>query len=127
LRATNEKLGFVLKFPKLIAQGKVVEEEVEGEKIKKRVNPFLDLVLSSSLEGEAFEKMVAELAGAMGTTPPATVATTQGAIPPGNPQPTVAVTADDLARQRNEARDSGDYSLASELNLQLLELQSKTS
>lgn len=122
------KLRFVMAYPALT--NAVVEETVkkeDGTEAVVRKNPYLDLLLSSTLGGEQFEAMVADLAQAVRSkvpqgTPPAPPTTT-GATPAGGPAPTTPTTHEELKRQREEAWAAGDTNLQSALNLQMLELR----
>jgi len=80
--ARAARLEILMGYPSLVAAQ--VEEEFTpegGEPQKRMVNPFLNLVNSTGLEGQALVTELGRLSAAIGTpaTPPAVVA---GAVPP---------------------------------------------
>lgn len=115
LQNQNAKLQAVLKYPQLVNQVAVVETKGDdGKTTKERKNPFVDLVLNSTLTGQAFLGMLEDLAGrlavsaAPGSTTPGVSPLHMTILPPA---PVQATTLEDLKRQANEASLAGDTDL----------------
>ncbi len=119
LQDQNAKLQAVLSYPQLVNQVQEVEtKDGDGKITKERKNPFMDLVLNSTLSGKAFLGMLEDLAGRLAVpasptgAPPTTSPLHMTTLPP---TPVQATTLDDLKRQANEASMAGDYPLFFEL------------
>lgn len=130
LQSQNVKLQAVLKYPQLVNQVTVVETQGDdGKTTKERKNPFVDLVLNSTLTGQKFLGMLEDLAGRL-AVPAAPGATIPGASPLHMtilpPAPVQATTLEDLRRQANEAALAGETDLFFRLQDQIgLELAKK--
>ena len=123
LQNQNAKLQAVLKYPQLVNQVAVVETtDGDGKVTKERKNPFVDLVLNSTLTGQAFLGMLQDLAGRLGV-PTSPTTPTPGVNPlhmmTTPPVPIQATTVEDLRRQRNEASLAGDTDLFFKLQDQI--------
>jgi hypothetical protein len=130
LEVMNQRLELIMKYPSIVNQTEVVEEELEvnGEKKtqQKRVNPVMDLLLSSKLQGDQYDALVAQMAGKFSAGEGAP------APPPGSPlvgtpppSPAPSDEAGDLRKQIWEAREAGNHSMVNELMDQLADLQDK--
>ena len=131
-----ERLGTIMNYPEILAQ---TEEAIVGEgeeATTERRNPIMDLLMSSTMEGDAFVQMVEQVATKLRAgqqlepepsgegepeprNPPAPI----GAPPP--PAPTGGDTLESLRKQAMEAQMSGDYQTATKLWDQVLEAENK--
>lgn len=131
LEALNTRLNVILRYPQIVGQTEEVEVTVgEGDEATtqmERRNPFMDLVLSSNLEGPELETMVHQIASKLNepaepALPPQPAASTMvGGGPPPTPAPSESVA--DLRQKAADARDAGDYNMAEALLDQIAELQ----
>lgn len=110
------KLRYVTQFPEIVGQVEITEVEENGQKVSKRENSVLDMLLSSTLKGPAFQEHVGKLAKKLGTphgeqkSGPVLEA---GMTSP--PMPTSSNLLDEIDKQIWEARNAGDYKLVNEL------------
>ena len=136
LEVQVERLELLVRYPEIWGQVEVVEVEDEetGEKREERRNPFLDMILSSTLDGDEFEQMVNDLAAKLraGQTPtqssqPATETAgtpqaTTGGMPP-TPAPPQDIES--LRQQALDAQLAGDYDKAWKLWEELAKLKTQ--
>lgn len=119
----HRKLQAVLHYPGIVGQAQEVEIEAEdGTKTKQKKNALLDMILTSRLDGENWDRMlhdVAEALPGLGEAPPA-AQPLQGVTTP--PQPVTKPSMDELITQRNNAMLEGNYIRASELNAEIANL-----
>lgn len=114
LEAQGQRLEMILSYPEIVSKTELVNVSKEGEDEKiERVNPFLQALLSSSLEGDAFKTLAEGMAGKLGTGE-------EGEAPPqhvGPPPPTPVPSGsyEDLRKQALEAQRAGDYETANGL------------
>lgn len=121
LEAQTARLEAILRFPEIVGKTEMVDVSAEGEDEKfERVNPFLDALLASTLEGDGFTSLAEQMAAQLGAgewgegdgeqTPP-------GQQPGGTgpPTPVPSGSLDDLRTQALEAQKSGDYNKANSL------------
>jgi hypothetical protein len=120
-----QKLNLAMLYPTIIGQMQV--EQVTGEdgvERQERRNAVLQMLMSSSIQGDAWQRMVEDVAGTLGreTVTPRAPDTTM--IAPGQPAaPAAAPTAlEELQAQRNEASLAGRYEDARALNDQITDL-----
>jgi len=122
LQAHNERLNQVLRYPGLLSQTQVETVEQDGQQVQTRINPFLDAALSSSLQGDAYSNLLAQLeARVVVTTPrsPPPASPLEMNVPnPPSPSPDVGSVVE-LKRQINEAYDAGNYQEVASLQEQL--------
>lgn len=124
-----ERLQVILQYPSIVAQTEVRTSEGEdGQQIEERVNPFLDLLLDSNKSPDDFSRAVSELDARLRSQAQQDGETANmydmNIRPPQPPAPTgVAGQIRDLERQRDEARNLGNYDLMRNLEDQILELQ----
>jgi hypothetical protein len=151
LQVQNDRLTRLMRYPQLLQQ-RVVEERTNeaGEAQQVEINPYLDLLMNSTLQGDAFEAAAARVNAGLSAQPPTTQDTPPasgqqatlnalnnlgtvggGSLPTTfvTPPPGTAQTDDQklstLAQQRDEAMDSGDYAQARKLEDQILDLRRK--
>lgn len=121
----SAKLEAFMRYPQLVGQTQVsttteTNEAGEEVEVQRRVNPILDLVLSSTLGGQAYVDMLNDLAARFdvprGTVvepppppPPAGTPLDMTTTVPQTPQPAGPTSLEELRRRRDEARDDGDY------------------
>lgn len=106
------KIQTILRYPGILSQTTVETVTAEdGTESTTRNNPFLDLALSSTLEGEAFQQMLVGLEAKLPTQPAVPQGTETAPSPmnvPGQPQPITTDAMAELDRQYDEARASGN-------------------
>lgn len=126
IEALNARLELIMRYPNIVSQTELVETVVgEGDEATTQVersNPVLDLLLSSSLQGEEYALLVAQM-NAKFTAPPAATPLPTGSllVGPGPPTPVSGGGIEDLQRQVLEARENGDHDLVTELTNQMAE------
>jgi hypothetical protein len=114
LEAQGLRLETILRYPEIVGKTEMVDTSAEGEDEKlERANPFLDALLSSSLQGEAFTALAEQMAGQLGIGQEGELPAQQVGPPPPTPVPSGSV--DDLRAQALEAQREGDYDKANGL------------
>jgi hypothetical protein len=129
-----QRLETVLRYPTLLSQTTVETQTKTGEdgqetQVEVRSNPFLDLALSSQLEGDAFQAMLNQLEGRIPTAQQPTVP--QGTTPtqmnvPSQPQPVATTGLADLQQQYEDARNRGDGDESFRLLERMMELKQQS-
>jgi hypothetical protein len=110
------RLQYLTQFPQIIGAVQVEEVTAEdGTVSEARTNPTLDLLMSSSLDGEQFDQHVRAFVQNLPT-----FGNAPGAPPPSAgstrpPPPASRSSADDLMSRANEAMQAGDYREAERL------------
>ena len=104
LAVQNDRLTRLMRYPAVLQQTVVSEQQVQGEDgqvqtIPVQSNPYVDLLMNSTLQGEEFEAAVARIAGSIpGSTPQAQpVAGLQS--PLGTPMPNPAAPGVQIPQQ----------------------------
>lgn len=112
LQQQVERLSLLMTYPQIVGAVQVEEvEQEDGTKEEVRENPVLEMLMSSSLTGDAFKASVEKLLPTFGA--PAPPPTETGSVTPATP-----VTQDqtvELWNQYVEARQSGDNATANRL------------
>ena len=131
LKAQNDKLSAVMRFPAII---NAATEKATDDGTKTVVNPFLDLVLSSTLEGDLYSNMLAQVAeqlkGQQLAQQPSTPAAQR---PPDNPAEMITTppapggsdSVDSLMEQSFAAMDAGDLDKFQELQDRIIDMRAK--
>lgn len=114
LQEQLQRLETVLRYPTLLGQTTVETQTQTGDdgqevEVEVRSNPFLDMALSSTLQGDAFRSMLNQLEGRIPTaSQPQPVP--QGTMNvPSQPAPVATTGLADLDAQYEEARATGDH------------------
>jgi len=118
LEAQGQRLEMILSYPEIVGKTEMVDVSEEGEDEKfERVNPFLQALLSSTLEGDAFKALAEGMASQLGTGEWAEGEKPLGQQPGGTrpPTPVPSGSYDDLRKQALEAQRAGDYDKANGL------------
>lgn len=129
LQAENSKLKEVLRYPTLLAQTVVETTQEDGQEPQEvRSNAFLDLALSSSLQGDAYKRLLEQIESKLPqistTAPPP--ARPLNMVVPGQPAPVQTTTIAELREALQEASNRGDRDEARRINEELLMLRHKT-
>jgi len=123
LEAQTKRLEMILRFPEIVGHTEMVDVSEEGEDERfERVNPFLDALLSSTLDGDAFQELAEQMAAQLGAgewteggdeQEPSPLGQQPGGVAPPTPVPSGSL--DDLRKQALEAQRAGDYEKANSL------------
>ena len=130
LQQRVDKMQYAMQFPSLVAQARVVEQTDEaGAVTQVRQNPVMDMLLSSTVEGDDWNKMAAELAATLERSSPAGLPPSRplDMTPPGAPpQPTGGGgSIEELQAQMQAAYASGDYANVNRITMEMAELRLK--
>lgn len=124
-----EKLRYAARFPSIISQAKVVEVQGEdGQTVQERQNTVLDMLLSSSVQGEDWQKMVVELSQTLERQPIAgqPPARPLDMTPPGSaPPPAAGDPIAELEAKQEQAYIDGNWDEVRALNDQLVAARQK--
>lgn len=132
LQQQLQRLETFLRYPKLLGQTTVETQTQTGEdgqetQVEVRSNPYLDMALSSTLQGDAFQSMLNQLEGRMQAPQPQTVVPQGTAMNvPSQPQPVVTTGLADLQQQYEEARNRGDGDESFRLIARMMELKQQS-
>lgn len=117
-----DRLGTIMDYPEIIAQGQDVTTGEGDDAVTERQNPFMDMLMSSTLETEDFEKMVNQMAERLraGQPVPALSEPPEPAptVPVGTPPPPAPTEGDTLAALKQKAmaaQMAGNYQEAEKL------------
>lgn len=122
-----ERMETIMRFPGIIGRTKEVQVGEGDDAHTERQNPFMDMLLSSTVTGDDFMAMVQQIAGQLTETPaaePPSTPVTGGGSPPPTPAPGEK-TVDSVMKQAQAAQLAGDYDEANRLYDEVSVLRAK--
>jgi len=131
LQEQMDKLKFAMQFPTLIEQAKVVEVTNDaGEITQVRQNTVLDMLLSSSVQGENWQRMAEELAVTLTRESPVGLPASRPlgmTLPGGPPQPIGGGDSiEELKAQMRTAYQTGNYQQVDEITSAIAKAHMRT-
>jgi len=122
-----ERMETIMRYPQIISRTEEVQVG-EGDSARvERQNPFMDMLLSSTVEGDDFLAMVNKIAGQLSTpaaAPTPTPPVTAGGAPPPTPAPE-GETIESLLKQAMDLQMEGDYPGANAIYDKVSKLRTK--